>query len=267
MPFNGLQGYYYGNYGYVSEERVWEENHLVIYGNALIVMAADSDLIQARDRRDGSLLWESPIQVGNSSAAYCLGLLGNKLYVAGLNVVRCIEITSNNGSPNNGRILWEHVFDPREGLSLGRGLLTEGGIYYPFNDEIVHLDPVSGGTLQTLAVSKPHDIDPENELAFLPVGNLYSDGQWLHMVSPGRISAWATPELRQEGWSMPEDAVYADAPAASEEQAEEETEGSADAAARNLPEHAVEAGIEARRLRVAPPPADAVPVRPVAPPR
>ena len=103
-------------YGIPSFARIsgWDEDTVIPHGKHLVVMASDCDELFALDRRSGELLWESPrTPTGDDPPGeYCLGLVGDGLFVAGKNVVRRYDIPS-------GRLLWQARLD----ASLGRGAL------------------------------------------------------------------------------------------------------------------------------------------------
>ena len=55
----------------------WDDDVVIPYGRALVVMSSDSDKLLALDRRTGELLWESPrTSPFGSVASYCLGVNG-----------------------------------------------------------------------------------------------------------------------------------------------------------------------------------------------
>ena len=100
----------------------WSVDTIIPASNALIVAPSDFNQLMAFDRRTGKLLWESARSPGNAGqeGGYILGVLDDRLYVAGTDVLRCYKV-------RGGKMLWEKVF-PR---GYGRGALTTDGIYVP----------------------------------------------------------------------------------------------------------------------------------------
>ncbi len=149
----------------------FQEDVVIPHGRQLIVMASDYDQLVAFDRRTGEFLWESPRNPLNndSQSPYCLGAVGDGLYVADKNHVRQYDIPS-------GRLVWEEQTED----SLGRGALTETAVFVPLNDSILQLDLKTGAKKGQVQVVQSGDE---------PVGNLYSDGQRLLVVGMGRVYA------------------------------------------------------------------------------
>ncbi len=148
----------------------WDEDVLIPRGRMLVVLPSDAEQIYGLDRRTGEVIWPAPKETSESSAKYCLGVLGEALYVAGNDCVRRYNIAG-------GRMVWEQHLDSP---SLGRGCLTADAIYVPVKDSILKLDPQTGKRLAQLGVTTTDD---------LPVGNLFSSGKLLFVVGPDRVSA------------------------------------------------------------------------------
>jgi|GEM_PF-579767 len=168
------------NYGYATTSldlSGWDDDVVIPYGRALIVMSSDCDKLLAIDRRTGELLWKSPrISPFGPSASYCLGVNGRGLFVAGKNIVRRYDIPS-------GRLVWEK----ETGDSFGRGCVTDDAVYVPVKDSIVKFDSEKGRELAQVGVALTSDD---------PVGNLFSDGEKLWVVGAGRVYAMTTLEHR-----------------------------------------------------------------------
>jgi outer membrane protein assembly factor BamB len=164
----------YGQQTPLLELNGWEDDVVIPYGRALVVMSSDSDRLFALDRRTGDLLWESP----RSEADYCLGVNGRSLFVAGKNVVRRYDIPT-------GLMKAEVAIND----SFGRGVLTSDAVYVPVKDSIVKLDLDKGKELGQVGVSLTADD---------PVGNLYSDGEKLWVTGGGRVYAMTNLEHRLE---------------------------------------------------------------------
>ncbi len=168
------------NYGYASTSldlSGWDDDVVIPYGRALIVMSSDCDKLLAIDRRTGGLLWESPrTSPFGPAASYCLGVNGRGLFVAGKNIVRRYDIPS-------GRLVWEKEI----GDSFGRGCVTDDAVYLPVKDSIVKFDAAKGHELVQVGVALTSDD---------PVGNLFSDGEKLWVVGAGRVYAMTTLEHR-----------------------------------------------------------------------
>jgi outer membrane protein assembly factor BamB len=168
------------NYGYATmtlDLTGWDDDVVIPYGRALIVMSSDCDKLLALDRRTGELLWESPrtSPIG-PAASYCLGVNGRGLFVAGKNIVRRYDIPT-------GKLLWEKELAD----SLGRGCVTADAVYVPVRDSIVKFDAEKGRELAQVGVALTSDD---------PVGNLFSDGEKLWVVGAGRVYAMTTLEHR-----------------------------------------------------------------------
>jgi len=152
------------------------EDVVIPHGKCVVVMASDSNQVVAFDRRTGEFLWESPVKPSDDPtplfsypSTYCLGVVGDSLYVADLNNVRQYSISS-------GRLGWDtNVAD-----SFGRGALTETAIYVPLKESILQLDLQTGAVQQRTSVLLPNDE---------PVGNLYSNGERLLVVGLERVYA------------------------------------------------------------------------------
>ncbi|MCI0359731.1 MAG: PQQ-like beta-propeller repeat protein [Planctomycetaceae bacterium] len=168
------------NYGYAMmtlDLSGWDDDVVIPYGRALVVMSSDCDKLLAIDRRTGELLWESPrTSPFGPAASYCLGVNGRGLFVAGKNIVRRYDIPS-------GRLVWEQ----ETGDSLGRGCVTDDAVYIPVKDSIVKFDAEKGRELAQVGVALTSDD---------PVGNLFSDGEKLWVVGAGRVYAMTTLEHR-----------------------------------------------------------------------
>lgn len=155
----------------------WDDDVVIPYGRALVVLASDSDKLTAFDRRTGEMLWESPrTSPFGTVANYCLGVSGRGLFVAGKNAVRRYDIPS-------GRLVWEREIAD----SFGRGCVTDNAVYLPVKDSILQLDAEKGRDVSQVGVALTSDE---------PVGNLFSDGEKLWVVGAGRVYAMTTLEHR-----------------------------------------------------------------------
>ena len=177
---DGKQNNLMRNYGYANmslDLMGWDDDVVIPYGRALIVMSSDCDKLLAIDRRSGDLLWESPrTSPFGPAASYCLGVNGRGLFVAGKNIVRRYDIPS-------GRLIWEK----ETGDSFGRGCVTDDAVYVPVKDSIVKFDAEKGRELSQVGVALTSDD---------PIGNLFSDGEKLWVVGAGRVYAMTTLEHR-----------------------------------------------------------------------
>ena len=156
----------------------WSEDTAVVYGRAVIVMASDSDKIEALDRRTGELLWKTNRTEGTFSADYCLGVSNAGLFVAGKNVVRRYNI-------RGGKLDWEKEVED----SLGRGAVTGNAVYMPVRDSILVLDSETGKDIDQVGVKLTTDD---------PVGNVYVDGEKLWVTAPGRLITLTNLDHRLE---------------------------------------------------------------------
>ena len=162
---------YRNPYQMIGQIQGWREDMVIPHGKHLVVMASDSDELFAVDRRTGEFLWESPRTPYSDVPAgeYCLGVVGDGLYIGGEEIVRRYDIPS-------GRLRWEAKLDK----SMGRGALTEDAIYIPERSTIVRIDLKGGKRLAQVGV-----FSASNE----PVGNLFTDGRRLMALGLGRIYA------------------------------------------------------------------------------
>jgi outer membrane protein assembly factor BamB len=168
----------YGNQsGGLLDLAGWDDDVVIPYGRALVVLSSDCDKLLAIDRRTGELLWDSPRSPSQGPPGqYCLGVNGRGLFIGGKNVVRRYDIPS-------GRMIWEQSIDD----SFGRGCLTADALYMPVKDSIVKFELEKGRELVQVGVALTTDD---------PVGNLFSDGEKLWAVGAGRVYAMTTLEHR-----------------------------------------------------------------------
>jgi outer membrane protein assembly factor BamB len=170
----------YGNQGAPQmDPSGWDDDVVIPYGRALVVLPSDSETMTAIDRRTGEVLWETPrISPFGAAARYCLGVNGRGLIVGGEGVVRRYDIPS-------GRLVWEKELSG----SYGRGCVTADAVYVPVKDSILKLDIEKGRELAQVGVALTSDD---------PVGNLFSDGEKLWAVGAGRVYAMTTLEHRMK---------------------------------------------------------------------
>jgi len=171
----------YGGPQRLKDFNGWSEEGLIPVGRQLIVMASDSNEVFSLDCRSGEFLWKSPRATGGE-ASYCIAVKGRGLFVAGKTQVRRIDIPS-------GKIIWEYPKDGQQIESYGRGVLTDDALYVPVNDSVVKLDPEKGIELSQVGVSLT---TPD------PVGNLYSDGEKLWVLSANRFYSLTHLEYRMQ---------------------------------------------------------------------
>jgi outer membrane protein assembly factor BamB len=167
----------YGAAGRLKDFDGWSQDTLIPFGRQLVVMASDSNLLFALDCRTGEFLWDSPRKkLTGEEVTYCIGLKGRGLFVAGKSQVRRIDVVS-------GKIIWETDID----TSLGHGVLTDDALYVPVNDSVLKLDLEKGTELGQVGVRIT-----SND----PVGNLYSDGEKLWVLSANRFYSLTHLEYR-----------------------------------------------------------------------
>ena len=149
----------------------WDDNVVVAWKNALIVMASDHDDVFAIDRRNGKFLWAAPRLpfVPESSHAYYLGYHDDKLFMATDKSVLSYSL-SGEGKLHQHRLLG--------GQSYGRGFITSKAVYIPVEDSIVKLN------LDTLKVEAQVGVNLGIEDK---VGNIYSDGKQIWVVGINRV--------------------------------------------------------------------------------
>jgi hypothetical protein len=115
-------------------------------------------------------LWKGE---NTEQVTYCLGIVGDNVYVAGPDVLKCYCYSSTR----QGSLVWAAQFKG----SHGRGCLVGDGIYVPVEDSIVRY-ALDGR--QTGKVIVKFTTDRED-----PVGNLVTDGQTIFALGPERVFA------------------------------------------------------------------------------
>jgi outer membrane protein assembly factor BamB/thioredoxin-like negative regulator of GroEL len=180
------QRFFFGRYGTRPVEG-WTRDVIIPCGGTLLVMPSDAKKILYFDRRTGDLRGLAE----QGEAKYVLGVLGNRLLVAGNNLVACY-------STQEPKRMW--VADSAQGItgSAGRGALTEQMLYIPVADAIALLDPSSGKAIGRIRVDTGHRD---------PIGNLVCDGRNLvaygmdrtYALSDGRVYLDRLAERIQRG--------------------------------------------------------------------
>ncbi|MCG8586854.1 MAG: PQQ-binding-like beta-propeller repeat protein, partial [Pirellulales bacterium] len=153
----------------------WDEDVVIPWRHVVIVLPTDADVIYGFDRRTGEINFKALRTTKDGTARYCLGVLGNKLYVGGNDVIRSFSLPG-------GRMERERRIEG----GLGRACLTDKAIYVPVKDRVLQLDPESLETVADSAVTS---------LADDPVGNLFTDGTQIYGVGMERI--YALMDVRQ----------------------------------------------------------------------
>jgi outer membrane protein assembly factor BamB/TolA-binding protein len=151
--------------------RAWDDDVVVAWRNALVVMASDHDYLFAIDRRTGKFLWDAPRIPFDEDVdhAYCLGTYDDKLFMATNKSVLCYNLAGD------GKLQWYRKLN---GNSYGRGFLTSKAVYLPVADSILKMDIQTGQTVSQVGVN----LGAENK-----VGNIYSDGQQIWVVGINRV--------------------------------------------------------------------------------
>jgi len=144
----------------------WDMDTVVPSTKVVVFAPSDFNQLIALDRRSGKLIWETarvPLREGNGGS-YVLGLLDEKLYIGGGDVVRCYDVIG-------GKMLWENSF-PR---GHGRGALTKDGILIPSgNNEIIKISLNNGSIEDQITVALENNY---------PIGNLFSNGKNIYIMS------------------------------------------------------------------------------------
>ena len=160
----------------------WSENCVVARGPLVLLMPSDSQQLLALNRTSGEMRWRGET---DDTIDYCLGTVGNLLYVAGPQMVRCYSVGGDTGE---GNMIWEEAL----ATSHGRGVLTADAVYLPVKDAIHRyaLRARPEGQL-TGTVSVTFTSDRED-----PVGNLFTDGKSFFALGPERVFALSNGELQ-----------------------------------------------------------------------
>jgi outer membrane protein assembly factor BamB len=162
----------YNNWGGVQSSYTfngWDENFIVARGPWIVLMASDYRPLVALQRGSGQFAWAS---VGAEAAHYLLGVVGDRVFVAGPKILKAYSFRSE------GSTSWEVAI---EDGSYGRGALTADSIYIPVKDRIRRYS-LAGKLLGEVNVKFSRDHDE-------PVGNLFTDGKTLFAVGPERFYA------------------------------------------------------------------------------
>jgi outer membrane protein assembly factor BamB len=168
----------------------WSEDAIVPMGRHLVVMASDSNWMNAFDCRTGDLLWRSPRRKEGTGEEvdYYIGSKGRGIFVGGKAQLRRVDVIS-------GKIAWEYPSakpgepPPPTMDSYGRAVLTDDAIYVPVDDSVVTLDPETGEEKEQVGVRIT-----SND----PVGNLYTDGEKLWVLSANRFYSLTHLEYRMK---------------------------------------------------------------------
>lgn len=149
----------------------WDDNIVVTWKNALIVMAADHDYVFAIDRRNGKNLWDAPRLPFDEevSHAYCLGHHNDKLIMATNKAVLCYNLAGD------GKLHW---YQKLGGNSYGRGFITSRAVFIPVEDSIIKFDLNTGKKIAQVGVN----LGSETK-----VGNLFSDGRQIWVAGMNRV--------------------------------------------------------------------------------
>lgn len=183
-PRTGRQNNNYrSRYGYRANVKMltpvgMDEDVVIPHARALVVMASDHNVMFAVDRRSGEFLWDTPLFLSDDEPPvdYCAGVYKDGLYLAGKQTVRRYDL-------RGGALQWVKKLQTAEEsgkASFGRAVVTDDGVYVPVKDSILKLAHESGRDLGQIGVVL-------SGRQF--VGNLYSDGERLFVLNPGRISA------------------------------------------------------------------------------
>jgi outer membrane protein assembly factor BamB len=173
----------------LEEYSGWMEDKLIPLGRQLVVMASDHDMLLCLDCRSGEKLWDSPRTLpGGPAVDYCIGIKGRGLFVAGRSSVRRYDIPT-------GKFNWEYPGKNDPAMeSFGRGVLTDDALYVPVKDSVLKLNLDKQDPDKSQAVSQVgvRLTSPD------PVGNLYSDGEKMWVLSANRIYSLTHLEYRMQ---------------------------------------------------------------------
>lgn len=151
----------------------WDDNLVIAWKNALVVMASDHDYVFAIDRRNGRFLWDAPRLPFDEDVdhAYCLGYYNGKMVMATNRGILCYNLAGD------GKLQWYQKFG---GNSFGRGFLTPTAVYVPVEDSIIKYDLETGRKLAQVGVNLGTEYK---------VGNLFSDGKQIWVAGLNRVVA------------------------------------------------------------------------------
>lgn len=162
----------------------WSEDVVIPFQGVVVVATSDGDRLSAFDRTTGSFIWSAPRMPFSEEMEYLLGVRGRFLYSAGRQSILCYDLQGQ------GKLVWREEFT---GESLGRGCMTETGIFMPVAGSIAFYsyDPIPGTRNRKVAQVGVRGLGERT------VGNLYSDGKNLWSISAARLMllAPATAQL------------------------------------------------------------------------
>ncbi len=154
----------------------WDEDLIIPWGGEMICLPSDASVVFSIDRRSGDVLWSAGSKPLGEPLTYVLGIHNRVLYAAGKSTIVAFDLDGQ------GRMLWggEPMFG--NGVSYGRGILTNDGIYMPVGSSVwkYALEPDSSSPLPVAQSSVNLGMNS-------PVGNLTSDGQHLWVQNGNRL--------------------------------------------------------------------------------
>ncbi|MCA9104637.1 MAG: PQQ-binding-like beta-propeller repeat protein [Planctomycetales bacterium] len=162
----------------------WSEDVVLPFQGVIVVAASDSDRLVAFDRTNGEFVWTAPRNPFTDEMDYLLGVRGRYLYSAGRESILCYDLQGQ------GKLVWREQFT---GESMGRGCLTDAGIYVPVQGSVVHysFDAIPGTRSRKVAQVGVRGLGDRT------LGNLYCDGTRLWTLVAGRLMTLvpASPQL------------------------------------------------------------------------
>lgn len=145
----------------------WDDDTIIVHGGTLLVFASDNQNVLALDRVTGRTRYI--IEPGDDARRYPLGLWGDDLLIAGVNVIRQCRLSAEGKLVAEARV---------EGMS-GRATLAGDWVLAPQRDRLVRRSLRNDlGDAGSIRVNVP-----EGD----PLGNLMTDGQRLLAVGMNQV--------------------------------------------------------------------------------
>ena len=149
----------------------WSSDTIIPYGRQMICFSSDASVIESIHRQTGKTIWKSDFRLVSQKLDYILGVFDGVLYVAGPKTIAAFDLDTR-----------EHIWggdDLFEGdVSLGKGILTQQGVFVPVGKQILHFDLMPKELTTQPTPLRKISVD----LGGADVGNLFSDGDrfWVH---------------------------------------------------------------------------------------
>jgi outer membrane protein assembly factor BamB len=145
-----------------------------LYHRGSVVAAPnDSEMVFALDAQTGLLKWKRRL---GSGVRHLLGVSENRLFLSG-DTLWCLDVET-------GSIQWKVADSDPEYFGYGRGVLSNGNVYWPLREEIFVVDQRSGQLNRRIALKTQF-----GEMS----GNLLISAGRLLIAQPNRLTVLGVP--------------------------------------------------------------------------